>query len=93
MAASGTAAPISTRVGKHGSRDKSGHLEEFGGLPRVTFSKHKRVSSKCFACSHLSRMDTALKGTPGARAQRKLVEEHKRLHARFFVAERTHWHH
>jgi hypothetical protein len=62
----------------------------------VSFTKHKRVPSTCYAChlsSHLSKLDIELKGTLSARAKRAVVAEQKRIHARFYVNERTHLHH
>ena len=73
------------------NRLRRGHLGNTL-LPKVSFTNHKRVSSKCFACAHLAKMDEEAKGQPGAKAKREYYAYQKLLHARFYVLERLCWH-
>ena len=75
------------QVWKMRIRKGNHHCEAF---PIVRFTKHKAVSSKCFACSRLQKlMQLALGSSRGGPALRARVLKQKALHRRFFVNERV----
>ena len=58
-------------------------------FPVVRFTKHKAVSSKCFACSRLQKLMQLALGSSVCAELRARVLKQKALHRRFFVNERV----